>query len=678
MAAVSYVPALDGVRALAVTAVLCFHGGMPWARGGFLGVDAFFVLSGYLITTLLVTEWQRTRGIDVVAFWGRRARRLLPALVLMVAVVVLAAPALLTAPDLPQVRTEAWATLVYLNNWQMISGGGDYFAVTAAPSPFEHTWSLAIEEQFYLVWPLLLMVLLRGRYPRRRLLLLCLVGMIASTVALATLHDPMNPGRAYYGTDTRGAGLLIGAALGIALSERTLLVAVASSPWLRRSLGCLALVAGVAVVAAWTSVTGEDAALYRGTMTALALAVAVVLAHVALVPGGVTARLLTLPPLPSLGRISYGVYLWHWPVFLALTSARSGLDGWLLFLARCCLTLAVAASSYTLLERPIRSGAWFRRPSFAVPSAVVAVAGCALLVVVVTAVPGALAPARPSALAGFHGQGGLSDLSAAGQDVTDASGGSAIADEAAASAGDGPTAAGTSTAPHAHHRHPGRPVVVDVFGDSMATSLVAYLPPHPAFDIRDRTLVGCGVTLKAPYRYFGHTYPTVWRSCRPWVRLWREAISHDDPDIAVILVGRWETMDRMLDGRWTHVGEPDLDAHLRARLQVAIRVAGSHGARVVLATEPYNRRGEQTDGSQFPEDTPERVNRWNRLLRSVAAANPGVGVAELGHRVSPGTDFTWTAGGFQMRTDGVHLAADGVQHWLGPWLFRQLRGWAPR
>lgn len=674
MAAISYVPALDGVRALAVTAVLCFHGGMPWAGGGFLGVDAFFVLSGYLITALLLTEWQRTHRIDVAAFWGRRARRLLPALVVMVAVVVLAAPALSPASELGQLRNDAWATLAYLNNWQMISGGSDYFAVTAAPSPLEHTWSLAIEEQFYLLWPLLLVVVLRRRHPRRRLLMLCLGGVAASTVTLAALHDAMNPGRAYYGTDTRGASLLIGAALAVALSEPAVVAAFGRSAWLRRTLGGLTLAATIAVVGAWTRFTGDDSALYQGAMTAFGVAVALVLAHVALVPEGVTARLLSLAPLTSLGRISYGVYLWHWPIFLAVGSERSGLHGWPLFLTRCCLTLAIAATSYVVLERPIRSGAWLRRPSRAVPGALIGVVGCALLVAVVTTVPGPLDPARAADFETSLGRGGLTDLAAVARDSTDGSD----------PTGEGPAAnqpetdGHRGTTLHAHHRRPGRPVVVDVFGDSMATTLVAGLPSHPGLDVRDRTLVGCGVTLKAPYRYFGHTYPTVWRSCRPWVRLWQAAIAQDDPDVALILVGRWETMDRMLDGRWTHVGEPDFDAHLRSRLQTAIRIAGSQGARVMLATEPYNRRGEQADGSLFPEDVPIRVTAWNHLLRSVAAADRGVVLAELGHRVTPGSEFSWTAGGLMMRTDGVHLAPEGVRRWIAPWLFRLLDRWAPR
>lgn len=674
-----YIPALDGVRALAVTAVLCFHGGLPWVAGGFLGVDAFFVLSGYLITTLLFTEWQRTRRIDVVAFWGRRARRLLPALLAMVAAVAVTAPGLLPSAELPPLRTDAWATLLYVNNWQMISNGGDYFAVTAAPSPFEHTWSLAIEEQFYLVWPVLLVVLVRWRKPRRRLLLACLVGVVASTVALGRLYDPGNPGRAYYGTDTRGASLLVGAAVAVVLSQDDLVTTVGRSAWLRRALGGLALVASGAVAWAWTGFTGDDTALYQGAVAVFAVAVAVVLAQVALVPGGVTARLLSLHPLPFLGRISYGMYLWHWPIFLALTSVRSGLHGWPLFVARCCATVAIAVSSYVLLERPIRSGAWLRRPSLALASAGIGAATCALMIGVVTAVPGPLSTGRTFALDGTNGQGGLNDLAVAARDMTEASGRHSTAEKATVGAGRGGTSTiGAQSARHVHHRRPGRPVVVDVFGDSMATSLVTQLPSHPSLDLRDRTLVGCGVTLKAPYRYFGHTYPSVWRSCRPWVHLWETAIDRDDPDIAFILVGRWETMDRMIDGRWTHVGDPAFDAYLRARLQVAVTIAGSHGAQVVLATQPYNRRGEQVDGTLFPEDTPTRVTQWNRLLHHIAEANPGVILADFGRRVSPDNEFTWTAGGFQMRTDGVHLAAEGVQHRIAPWLFRRLLRWAPK
>ena len=221
-----YVPALDGLRALAILAVLAFHGGMPWAHGGFLGVDAFFVLSGYLITSLLLAEWEQTGRIDLAAFWERRARRLLPALLLMVAVVTLGARALLPAEELRLLRGDGLAALFYVANWRMILRGGDYFAQTASPSPLEHTWSLGIEEQFYLAWPLLVAACLWGRVAvaarraaLRRAILLCAIGVAVSTVLLAALYRAEDPGRAYYGTDTRGASLLIGAGLAILLAR---------------------------------------------------------------------------------------------------------------------------------------------------------------------------------------------------------------------------------------------------------------------------------------------------------------------------------------------------------------------------------------------------------------------------------------------------------------------------
>ena len=220
--------------------------------------------------------------------------------------------------------------------------------------------------------------------------------------------------------------------------------------------------------------------------------------------------------------------------------------------------------------------------------------------------------------------------------------------------------------------------MVDVFGDSVAWTLVTYLPSHPELDVRDHTLMGCGISRTAPFRYFGRLYAGLMPTCRDWPRIWRAAIARDDPDVAFILVGRWETMDRVLDGRWTHIGDPEFDAHLRSELDLAIRVAGARGAHVLLATEPYNRRGEKLDGSLYPEDEPKRVTAWNQLLRSVASSHPNVKVIEFGERVSPGGRFSWTAGGYQVRSDGLHLTPSGVQGWIAPWLLPQLVGAVPK
>jgi len=151
----------------------------------------------------------------------------------------------------------------------------------------------------------------------------------------------------------------------------------------------------------------------------------------------------------------------------------------------------------------------------------------------------------------------------------------------------------------------------------------------------------------------------------------------DDPDVVVIMVGRWETMDRQLDGRWTHVGEPRFDSYLRTELELAIDTTRAHGAHVLLATEPYNRRGEQLDGSLFPEDEPARVTAWNSLLREVAGYRPGVAVLDIGARISPGGVFTWDVDGVRIRSDGLHLTPSGVQQWIAPWLLPRLRAAVP-
>lgn len=695
----AHVPALDGIRAVAVAAVLAFHGGLWWATGGFLGVDAFFVLSGYLITALLLAEWTRSGGrIDLAAFWGRRVRRLLPALLLMVTAVAIGARALLPPEEVRLLRGDGMAALFYVANWRMIFRGGDYFAETAAPSPLEHTWSLGIEEQFYLLWPLVLGAVLYRRRSRRSsrrvparsrvrahlwwLVVLCCAGAVASTAALAATYSAEDPGRAYYGTDTRGAAILIGAALAALLALRSAghpgLHGESAAPatplpvapgWRRVGLGGLAVAAAVATVWAATHVSGTDEVLYHGGMAGIALAVALVIAHVVMVPSGLSARLLSVPPLPALGRISYGVYLWHWPVFIAANADRTGLDGLTLFTVRCLLTVGIASLSYVLVERPIQLRVRPGRPVFAATVAGVAVAAVAAVLAVTTAAPPLpVRPAETTVVAAvdsfLEGDGDAGDA-ATDDRGTDRSRKAAKPRQ-------------SRPEPPLHHRRPGQPVVVDVFGDSVAWTLVTYLPGHPELDVRDHTLMGCGISRTAPFRYFGRLYAGLMPTCRDWPRIWRAAIARDDPDVAFILVGRWETMDRFLDGRWTHIGDPEFDAHLRSELDLAIRVAGARGAHVLLATEPYNRRGEKLDGSLFPEDEPQRVTAWNQLLRSVASGHPNVKVIDFGERVSPGGRFTWTAGGYQVRTDGLHLTPSGVQGWIAPWLLPQLVGAVPK
>ena len=215
-----YMPALDGLRALAVLAVLLYHGNVSWAHGGYFGVDAFFVLSGFLITGLLLAEWRDEGGINFKQFWVRRARRLLPALALVVVAVAVYAARYAMPIELHQLRRDALSTIGYVANWSQIFAHQSYFEQFAAPSALKHTWSLAIEEQFYLVWPLLVFAAMRiGRGSKKVLLGGCLVLATASAIEMAVLYSPgHDPSRVYYGTDTRAQSLLIGAILAILVS----------------------------------------------------------------------------------------------------------------------------------------------------------------------------------------------------------------------------------------------------------------------------------------------------------------------------------------------------------------------------------------------------------------------------------------------------------------------------
>ena len=219
---------LDGLRGIAVLGVLLYHAGLSWAPGGFIGVEVFFVLSGFLITSLLVAEWEGSSTIALGAFWSRRARRLLPALFCLVAVIGAYYAVAGAAQAVPGLKGDGISALTYFSNWHQIVAGANYFAANGPVSPLEHTWSLAIEEQFYLVWPLAVLAVLwlgsrRGAGDRRRplvlLLALSLAGAVASALDMALMFDGgRNLTRVYYGTDTRASGLLIGASLAIGLA----------------------------------------------------------------------------------------------------------------------------------------------------------------------------------------------------------------------------------------------------------------------------------------------------------------------------------------------------------------------------------------------------------------------------------------------------------------------------
>jgi peptidoglycan/LPS O-acetylase OafA/YrhL len=372
-----YRPALDGVRALAVLAVISYHLGLP-VSGGFLGVDVFFVLSGYLITDLLLAEHDESGRVRLGRFWARRARRLLPALLVVVAACAVEISRNEPLLGLGPRRADMLATLAYYANWHFIATDQSYFATYTGASPLRHMWSLAIEEQFYLVWPLLLVGLLRLTRQAIWLRVLAVgVAAGASALALAMEYNVANPSRAYLGTDGRAHELLIGAVLAFAVQSGCL----SRLRRLNRVVPMSSLILFAAALGAIAVVPDTTPAYYRGGSVAFCLVIALLLLTIETDPSGEVARLLSRRPLVLVGRISYGLYLWHWPVILWLHAP----DGsWLRRLASIALIFGAATLSYVVVEAPARRGRmpWVRgstrRLAIAVPLALAAVAGLAV------------------------------------------------------------------------------------------------------------------------------------------------------------------------------------------------------------------------------------------------------------------------------------------------------------
>ena len=371
-------PGLDGVRAIAVLAVIAYHLGAGWMRGGFLGVDLFMVLSGYLITSLLLLEHERSGRVSLGAFWQRRARRILPAVILLLT--TLAAYSLLWATPVERasLRWDSLAALTSWANWRFVYDGSGYWAQFGPPSPLTHFWSLAVEEQFYVVWPLAVAAFLLVARGRRWVVAgLTAVGIAASAVAMALLFDPLAPSRAYLGTDTRVQTLLVGA-LGAVLARPGPHRLVIGARW----SAALGGVAAVAVLAALVFVGDQTAWMYRGGFTAFAV-VALVLVVAAGEVSGPVRRILGAPALVWIGRRSFGWYLWHWPLIVLLTPERLGVDGAGRVVVLLALTVVTAEISFRVVEQPVRTGALRLRtrqlPVGALASVAVLVTGAALV-----------------------------------------------------------------------------------------------------------------------------------------------------------------------------------------------------------------------------------------------------------------------------------------------------------
>jgi peptidoglycan/LPS O-acetylase OafA/YrhL len=400
-----HLPALDGVRALAIVAVIAYHLGYGWASGGYLGVDLFFVLSGFLITSLLVEERSGSSRVRLGAFWGRRARRLLPALLVMLGLLSLWVAISPGDTDLSQLRSDGLATILYFANWHQLFAHQSYFTQFEAPSPLQHTWSLAIEEQFYLVWPFVILAIFKLRRPkpdqavgreswRWAGTIVTVAGGVLSAAWMGFLwHSGSGLDRVYYGTDTRAFDLLAGAAAAMFACSRP-------QPSVRtRRILHLAAPASLVVLAVVWAYGGATAGslpgfMFYGGFVLFAVAAAGLVSDLRQLERGAVARLLSLRPLRWIGRISYGLYLWHWPVIVELDQQRTGLSGFALAVLRLGVMFTLATLSFYLLEMPLRRAKFARLPKLTkVGFAPVGMALAALAVVLAT-LPAAAAPSE--------------------------------------------------------------------------------------------------------------------------------------------------------------------------------------------------------------------------------------------------------------------------------------------
>jgi peptidoglycan/LPS O-acetylase OafA/YrhL len=645
-----YRPALDGLRAIAAGSVLLYHGGVAWSSGGFLGVDVFFVLSGFLITALLLTEWERTGGIAIISFYGRRLRRLLPALLLVIGAVALYAVVWAPSSQVSQLRGDLFSTFGYFTNWRLIFSNRGYFDAFAAPSPLKHTWSLAVEEQWYLIWPIVVIGLLkltrRTNRDLRPALLIVATACVASTIWMAILYTPgADPSRVYYGTDTRAQELLAGALLAFVcvIAGRYTL----RSPW-RAVAGITGVVALLWTFSLFATVDDHTTWLYQGGLLLFSFAVALIILA-AIQPHGVLPSVLSFGPLRWLGTISYGLYLWHWPIYVAATSTRTGLDGTPLLLLRLALTLVAATASYYLVEAPIRHRTFSPKALAITIPAVIAITVTVILVAT-NAAPPTTAPtaaasqvARPDAGTGdfFHFD---------------------------PSKNPPPTTVPNDTADK-----------LVITGDSVALTLSSGFEQRtgkPPTLLWDQSVVGC--SLFAGDRTFDGDETNGGTQCAPWRAYRARWLQEFKPDVVAVFSGIWELYDKVVDGRDLPFGSKAYDTWFSGQLDQLIDQIHASGAHVALLTVPCNESTDPVSGPSKPENDGNRVDHLNQLYRQAAARHPdSTSVIDLHGFLCPNGNYLSSLDGTDLRIDGVHLTSEGAAL-VRKWLFPQLDALSPR
>ncbi|HXY91615.1 MAG TPA: acyltransferase family protein [Acidimicrobiia bacterium] len=646
-----YWPALDGWRGLTIWVAISVHAGY-FTAGGVLSLDTFFVLSGFLITGILLREWLRgdERGagrIDLPAFWARRARRLLPGLFVVLAAVLFYAAFLAPSLGLDRVRGDVISSLFYFANWHFIASGQSYFSTFTAPSPVLHLWSLAVEEQFYLFWPPIVLGVLwlaRRRCSATTAIvtvgIVAVVGSIASAVLMASLYVPGgDPSRVYYGTDTRAQAMLIGAALAVIVTLHGPL----RSRRARTVLAIAAVPCFVVVALPWfanDATRVHDVFYGQYGLLVYSVATAAVLWRLAQPAPGLLGRGLQLRPFIWIGAISYEMYLWHWPLYLVVTPGRTGLSGLQLLAVRLSVVVVCAALTHFFVAEPIRRGVRIRSPQLA------RIATAGVVIVLGVGVFAATVSARPM-LNGDFGQ------------VADRR--SAPSSRAAGSASR-PSSGGAASTPASARA----PVKVLVVGDSQAVTLAqgfdanpgqTGLSAQPGLVVWDRAILGCSISTYAQYISQGRHLPNICGGPGLWQRQWAGDVASFRPDVVVVQAGAWDVYD-VVGPKDTviPVGSASWMKQYTSDVTHLFAMLGAGGARILAITPPCYGGVLFTKGGNVP---PERLDAqrvgavrtaWDRAARA-----EGFRLYNLDHTLCPGGRSDDS-----IRADGAHYTNDGA------------------
>jgi len=663
-APLAHLPALDGLRAIAVATVVAYHLDLVGQGGGFLGVDLFFVISGYLITTLLLREHGSTGRIALGAFWLRRFRRLVPPLVVMLGATIITARAVGASQQWDTIRNDALATLGYVANWRFIVAEQSYFEQLLAPSPLRHMWSLAVEEQWYLLWPLVAVGLVR--FGRQHLALSITIGAaLASAIAMAAQYDPADPSVVYYATHTRAQQLLVGAVLAWVLHLWPKLAA-RRDVVIHRAIALLALLA----FAAATVVANDEAAwLYRGGFLVISLIAAAIVWATASPDGGALGWL-AAPPLQWLGVRSYSLYLWHWPVIVFVGGPIDvGGGRWTTVAIQVALSITLADLTHRLVERPLRAiaGAAPERRRAAGTAWIAATAVVAFLAVTMLRPVGLTTTSAAS-------DGLLLPNLPTGVSAAASTTASATSQPTTAPASTGASEQTTSTTSAPTTTDPPEPGVALVIGDStvFALAFAASTLPHASDDwtIVTHSRLGCGIT-PGPAVDVDRSVPTADNTaCSDWRSEWSASIETVDPDAVIVMIGAWEVLDHQIDGEITRFPDPAWSDIVSSTLSDAIdTVATATEVPILMATLPCMKQLPNASLPALARNDFIRVNTYNELLIDNSADRTGVQVIDTGSVFCDGPDPL--DANAQLRYDGVHVTPEGGDQ-LVAWLLDEL------